>query len=80
MSATPPATVPSPLKFMLPRRAAVPRFPVGDVRKKAYWPLRVAFEAIGEIHVPALALLLMSVTEVGIMKIAVPEVAEDGAT
>jgi hypothetical protein len=37
MSATPPATVPSPLKFMLPRRAAVPRFPVGDVRKKAYW-------------------------------------------
>ena len=79
MSATPPATDPSPLKFMLPRTAAVPRFPVGDVKKKAYWPLSVAFEAIPEINVLAVALLPLSVTEVAMMVIAEPDAAEAGA-
>jgi hypothetical protein len=65
---------------MLPSTAAVPRFPVGDVRKKAYWPMRVAFEAVPEINILALALLLMSVTEVATMVMAAPEAAEDGAT
>ena len=78
MSAIPPATVPSPFKVMLPRRDAAPRFPVGDVKKKPYWPLRVAFEAIPEINVLAVALLPLSVTEVAIMVITVPEAAEAG--
>jgi hypothetical protein len=65
---------------MLPRSDAVPRFPVGDVRKKAYRPLRAASEAFTEIDVLALALLLISVTEVAIIVIEVPEAAEDGAT
>jgi hypothetical protein len=38
--------------------------------------MRVAFEAVPEINVPALTLLLMSVTEVAVMEIAEPEAAE----
>ena len=79
MSTIPPVTVPSPCKFMLPSRDAVPRFPVGDVKKKAYWPLSVAFDAIPEINVLALALLPLSVTEVATIVSAVPVAAEAGA-
>jgi hypothetical protein len=64
---------------MLPRREAVPRFPVGEVKKKAYWPLSVAFEATREINVLALALFPVSVTDVATMVSAVPEGAEAGA-
>jgi len=49
-----------------------------DVRKNAYWPLRVASEEVTAIDVLALALLLMSVTEVAVMVIEVPEATEDG--
>jgi hypothetical protein len=35
--------------------------------------MRVAFEAIGEIKVPALALLPLSVTEVAVMMMKVPQ-------
>jgi hypothetical protein len=79
MSTIPAVTVPSPFKLTLPSRDAVPRFPVGDVKKKAYWPLSVAFEAIPEINALAVALLPLSVTEVAVMLIAAPEAAEAGA-
>jgi hypothetical protein len=42
--------------------------------------MRVAFEAVPEINILALALLLISVTEVATMVMAAPEAAEDGAT
>jgi hypothetical protein len=79
MSTIPAATVPSPFKLTLPSREAVPRVPAGDVRKRAYWPLSVAFEAIPEINVIALTFLLVSVTEVAVIVNAVPELAEAGA-
>ena len=66
MSATPPATVPSPPKFMLPRSDAVPRFPVGDVTKKAYRPLRVASEAGSVIMTTELALFVGSVIDLAV--------------
>ena len=70
MSTTPPDTVPSPFSFTLPSREAVPRLPVGEVKRKAYWPLRVAFEAIPETSMVAVADLALSVTEVAITIIA----------
>jgi hypothetical protein len=79
MSTIPAVTVPSPFKLTLPSSDAVPRFPAEDVKKKAYWPWSVAFEAIPEINVLAVAILSLSVTEVAVMVITVPEAAEAGA-
>ena len=79
MSTIPAVTVPSPFKLTLPSKDAVPRFPAGDVKRKAYLPLSVAFEAIPEISVLALTLLPLSVSEVAIMVMTVPDAAEAGA-
>jgi len=79
MSRIPAVTVPSPFKLTLPSKDAVPRLPVGDVKKKAYWPLSVAFEAIPEINVPTAALLSLSVTEVAMIVTTVPVAEEAGA-
>ena len=79
MSMTPFAIVPSPLKWTLPSNDPVPRLPAGESISKAYWPVRVAFEAASEITVVVLAIMLLLPSTVMLIVITVPTGAEAGA-
>jgi hypothetical protein len=81
MSTTPPSTFPSPCKLTLPASDVEPRFPVGDVRKKAYGPFRVAFDAV-PVPVNIMVtreLLVPSSMEVATISSVLPDGAETGA-
>jgi hypothetical protein len=61
---------------MLPSTDEGPRFPVGDVRKKEYWPRSAAFDAGCDITVVAWALFVLSATDVAVI-VTVTSVAEE---
>lgn len=67
---------------MLPTQVVMPRltgFPVGAEIKKAYWPLRLATDAVPVIRMEDDALFVVSVTDVAVRVTLPPEGTAGGA-